>query len=72
MKYDVWIEGYAVTGQQDTAQLLGSSDKHNFEEACEEVLKTAGWDMSYWNPERCTHWGCRLFDNETDARKSFG
>jgi hypothetical protein len=24
------------------------------------------------NQENMTYWGCRLFDNEADARKSFG
>lgn len=27
------------------------------------------WD---YDPLRLTYWGCRLFNNETDARKSFG
>lgn len=26
----------------------------------------------YFNAEKLTYWACRFFDNETDARKSFG
>jgi hypothetical protein len=30
------------------------------------------WDDGNFNPEALTYWGCKLFDNEADARKGFG
>lgn len=44
-----------------------------FREAVETlVAETKDHDKSYFNLEHLTYWGCRLFDNEIEARKSFG
>jgi hypothetical protein len=79
----VWIEGYRATGEHGTAtsQLLhgkidpesGTVDlddamlnwKQNDEEAARSLRKnevTGQWSF----------WGCRIFDNEQQARESFG
>lgn len=70
--YEVWMEGYAATGEHGTAQHLGNTTAASFKEACKLVVENKNWDMSYYNPERNTYWGCRFFDNGEDARKSFG
>ena len=67
-EYEIWSEGYAATGESAPAHLHGKQEAESFFEACLIFFKG-----SYlFNVDRMTYWGCRLFDNETDARKSFG
>ena len=71
-KYDVWIEGYAATGERGTAQKLAEGVKaDSFKQAC-EFYADQFIEGGCYDPGRNTYWGCRLFDNEEDARKSFG
>ena len=70
-KFDIWAEGYGASGQGGTACHFGRAYGKDFKEACITFFSVAsrpGW----FDPERMTHWGCRLFDNEIDARRSFG
>ncbi len=71
-KYEVWSEGYMATGEHGTAQFLGTEEGETFPEACVKALKKKKWSMSSYDPERNTYWACRFFDNEADARKSYG
>lgn len=69
--YNLWMEGFAATGQSASASYLGSFKANTFEEACRK------WGLqdnnaAYFNFENLTYWGCSLFDNEQDARRSFG
>ena len=66
--YEVWEEGYAATGEGGPAGLVGRVKARTFAEACD---KLCGSKSSY-NSERLSVWGCRLFDNEFDARRSSG
>lgn len=74
-KFEIWCEGYVVIGNSAGANLLGTETANTWDEAVGKYMKK--------NPDRIdvretngvktyTDWGCRLFDNETDARKSFG
>lgn len=65
---EVWEEGFVISGESGKAHLTGRVRATSFQEACDMLY--AG--KSTYNSEKCTYWGCRLFDNETDARKSFG
>jgi len=38
--YEVWIEGYAATGEHETASLLGKAKARNFAQACHMVMAT--------------------------------
>ena len=73
-KFNVWVEGYQVTGNEDEARLVGTIEADTFAEACARLMSKPPWndDPSLFNREALTYWGCRLFDNETDARKAFG
>lgn len=94
-RFDIWMEGYAATGEHGTAQLIGQSEGETFEEAVinfrypedivrefdGKVIVQKGDSLSLdKNPDGTyrkwdghpTIWACRLFDNEQDARKSFG
>lgn len=66
--FNVWVEGYSATGGGSQAWLKGLAQADNFEEACCIIFN----DDPYFNKDKLSVWGCRLFDNESDARKSFG
>jgi hypothetical protein len=71
-QYEIWAEGYADNGGYSGATLLGTMQGKNFKDACK---KLANKDLAfglYFDADTMTYWGCRLFDNEFEARKSFG
>lgn len=67
-EYNVWQEGYSITGNYAQASFVGSTTGKTFGEACRKLL---GGDPDF-NMNTLSVWGCRLFDNEADARASFG
>ena len=67
-KFDIWSEGYAATGESNTAMYHGTVYAPTFKKACDIYFK----DNSFYDPKDLTFWGCSLFDNEADARRSFG
>jgi hypothetical protein len=77
MKYHIWSEGFATTGQ--SGQAMCHTDKPIEAESFNEAVRifadaNPDFDESLVRHKdgRWTYWGCNLFDNETDARKSFG
>jgi Zn/Cd-binding protein ZinT len=71
--YEVWSEGYAATGESAGARFHGKFKGATFKDAVESYINTLSPDSrKSFNGERLTYWGCRFFDNEQDARKSFG
>ena len=72
MTYNVWMEGFRLSGEGEQAQaeFVGAVEANSFQEACDKVClaRYAG----IYDTQHRTVWGCRLFDNESDARKSFG
>jgi hypothetical protein len=96
MKYDVWLEGFAATGESAEAEFLGAYEANTFEDACRIAALANGWkeQPGGFEPSRTvknqpiiesgkpvrygdvhkgpTCWGCRMFDNEADAREGFG
>jgi len=78
MKYEVWIEGYVATGESAVAHRLESIDGkylwegETFNDACIEAMKGCNLPMPFYDKERNAFWGCRFFDNEKDAKESFG
>lgn len=77
--YEVWTEGYNATGNSQTATFHGKILAENFEQACimqigemldEDDSQPDGYERD--SEGRMSVWGCRCFDNEADARKSFG
>lgn len=72
--YLIWSEGFAITGNSSTAQLLGKYPAVSFDDAVEMHLQQHPASRAYHTECEGVHtiWGCQLFDNETDARKSFG
>lgn len=69
MIFDIWVEGYATTGDRSPCRHVCSGiEAETFEEACQKVFQ----GDTYYNSSSNTHWGCQLFDNQVDASKSFG
>lgn len=74
-KFEIWSEGYRAQGNESGAHKHGEAEGENFVDACrnffaDEKPDEMGW--TYFDAERNTYWGCRLFDNEGDARQSYG
>lgn len=80
--YEIWIEGYLCTGMEGIpakARFLGMCPGEDFYDACcnYNTFMTDPDDKEPYvnlHPERRTAsiWGCRLYDNEKDARQAFG
>lgn len=73
-KYNIWMQGYLCSGMEgipEKATYKGEFEVNSFKEACDMWSKTLK-EPHYYNSEYLTYWGCKLFDNEVDARKSFG
>lgn len=81
MIYDIWMEGFAFSmDERAGASFVESIEADSFQEACDKckLNKIIGdEDPSYkgknlYDSAQRSYWGMRLFDNEADARKSFG
>lgn len=76
-EFEIWMEGYLVSGTEGVpakAQRIGSVKASTFRQACDKLCSPEEWQSQFgnYNANCLTVWGCRLFDNEADARKSFG
>lgn len=71
MKFPIWIEGFQATGESGKAQQIGTIEAKSFQEACDKLGRTPTW-REHYDPKARAMWGCRMFDNEADARRSFG
>jgi len=69
--YQIWSEGFVSQGETGKAKCMGSAIGTNFS-ACAKLAEQNPQFGDLFNPITLTWWGCRLFDNEADARKSFG
>lgn len=77
MNYQIWMEGYLVTGMEGTpagAKFLGTFSAENFKNACITWDSIHNRDKGYgdFDIQNLSVWGCGLFDNEIEARASFG
>lgn len=70
---DLWSEGYEATGQSSTATFHGTYKATCLLDAVKAYANTlTAHERSYIDYETLRIWGCRFFDNEAAARKSFG
>lgn len=67
-EFNIWTEGYEVQGNNSPAMYRGKTEAPNFHTACDLFFK----DDPHYDKVNLTYWGCKLFDNELDARKAFG
>lgn len=76
-EYEIWSEGYLCTGMEGVpakADFHGRFEGETFQDACDKWAETLKdeYSRSCYDRDRLVYWGCKLFDNEDDARKSFG
>ena len=69
-EWEIWSEGYVAQGSESKANFHGKYKANSFAEACVECFKNS--PDGYFVARDLTHWGCKLHDNEADARVSFG
>jgi len=76
--WHVWSEGYSATGEHGTAHFIGKKWAKSFDRACEllHIEKGGRLQLGDFTHETDTdpprYWGCRLFDNERQAREAYG
>lgn len=73
-KIQLWSEGYACNGQSSGATFHGEFEADDMRGAVKLFKEslTDEYSISCVDIENLNVWGCRFFDNETDAKKSFG
>lgn len=92
-EFEIWIEGYSITGNSSNASFIGKAMGETFEEACRNFEEPEdvpnpyaymGDDLPKFDKRKGDKlkldenrnypsiWACRLYDNEVDARRSFG
>jgi len=70
--YEIWSEGFRATGEQGKALLHSIISANSFVDACNKFANQNKEFKKYYNSTKLSYWGCRLFDNEKDARNNFG
>ena len=73
--FEVWSEGYVITGGEGKAMFHGWIRGKTFEKAMGRYKRVYHGDVEERGEEGNKYfvtWGCRYFDNEADARQSFG
>ncbi len=73
-EFSIWTEGYVATGDISCANYHGKFNGETFRDAVEAFANTLSSKdrEAYIDMEKLSFWGCRFFDNESDARKAFG
>lgn len=72
-EFEIWMEGYTATGEHETAQMIGKGTGSTFDEAVKDYMsKNPKNGIEENGRSSWSIWACSLFDNEADARKSFG
>jgi len=73
-EFEIWAEGCATTGERSEATFHGTFIAPTFHDAVTQWRDTLEDERtrSLVNLDNLTFWGRRLFDNETEARKSYG
>lgn len=71
-EFNIWMEGYQALGNNATASYLGTYSGKDFRDACIKWASSNSERGQLYDRIRNTYWGCRLFDNEIDAKAKFG
>lgn len=69
--FEIWIEGYSMTGDSSKASLLAVVEAETFAEACNIYANANPKFKQLFDDQSLRHWGCDLFDNEEAARAGF-
>ena len=85
-EFEIWMEGYVAQGDSSKAQLIGKGYGETFDDVVKDYMaKNENHGISENSRQRYISekaynnrdskwniWACNLFDNEKDARRSFG
>lgn len=73
-QFDIWSEGYVDNGGRSDATYFGVYMAKSFDDAVQIYIDSNPNYSKFFSKSEghWSFWGCRLFDNETEARKSFG
>ncbi len=63
-RYQIWQEGFKIGNIIQEAEYHGEAEGKDFEQACLKYFKN---DPNF-NYRNLTFFGCKLFNNENDAR----
>ncbi len=73
---EIWVERYQMwpePSDRSGARFICSSEGLTFKDACKKANELGEFkEYGDFDPQRLSLWGCRLFDNESEARASFG
>lgn len=70
--FEIWMEGFECTGNYCKASHVSSVEADSFSEACDKyAIANPKWAVHY-DSKQLSWWGCKLFDNEFEARRNFG
>lgn len=70
-KFEIWSEGFKTTGMTSNATFHGLFNGESFKDAVKN-FKDRSTEGDHVDLTNLTFWGCKLFDNETEARKRHG
>lgn len=69
--YNVWMEGYAATGEYAPDEYMGTYEAKSFKEACvmamNDKFKYRSEIDKYYDKKHNTFWGCRFYEQLPDA-----
>lgn len=74
-EWEIWSEGYQASGDSGTAVYHDTIEAVSFDEACQKYADSDPMvksQMKRHGPGHWTYWACQMFDNEADARKTYG
>ena len=74
-EWQIWVEGYRVTGNEAKASLLAEIEAETFDEAVEQYVASRPQEDANFFDKRSygwAYWGCKLWPDEASARKAFG
>ena len=72
--FEIWSEGYITSGESGDATFHGKFKGETFKDAviAWKNSLTDTYSIECVDIDNMRFWGCRLFDNEKDARKLHG
>lgn len=75
--YEIWAEGYTATdfngnSVTEKALCLGLKEGISFKDACVNFFLENTERAKYFDKDSFLYYGCKLFDNEIEARQKVG
>ena len=70
-KFEVWLEGFIISGNSESARYCGTFEAETFKDACSKSI-TDEKSRELYDEKGNTFWGCRFFQSEEESRKAFG